>query len=250
MSNTLIFIPTYNERENAPRMAREISALQLDADILFVDDNSPDGTGKLLDQLTSELPRLIVHHRQSKLGIGSAHSQAIKWAYSKGYKTLVTLDCDYTHSPSDISAMLSIAENYDMVVGSRWVKAHSLPGWNIYRRAMTISGHLLTKYILGIKEDASGAFRVYRLTAIPPTVFDLVKSTSYAFFFESLFIINRNGFKIGEYAISLPARTYGNSKMTLSMALRSACYVFELAFSNIRHPKETVLVFKDRYKGK
>ena len=106
MADTLLFVPTYNECENAPRMARELAALPIDADILFVDDNSPDGTGKLLEELKSEISRLIVHHRSGKLGIGTAHAEAIAWAYSQGYKVLVTLDCDFTHSPTDIPAMI------------------------------------------------------------------------------------------------------------------------------------------------
>ncbi|MEI8312405.1 MAG: glycosyltransferase, partial [Verrucomicrobiota bacterium] len=213
MAKTLIFVPTYNERDNAPRMAREIAALGLGADILFVDDNSPDGTADLLEALKPEIPRLIIRCRAGKLGIGSAHAEAIAWAYEQGYTTLVSLDCDFTHSPTDIPAMIEMTRTCDVAVGSRWARKNSLPGWNIFRRSMTMLGHLLTKLVLGISQDASGAFRVYRLDRLPADVFDIVRSKGYSFFFESLFILNRNGYTIGEVPITLPARTYGHSKM-------------------------------------
>ena len=241
MDRTLIFVPTYNERDNAPLMVEEIHALGLDADLLFVDDSSPDGTGALLDEMKQRFPRLIVRHRKGKLGIGSAHAETIQWAYDQGYDRLVSLDCDFTHSPSDIPAMLAKAGECDVAIGSRWVKSNSLPGWNVFRRSMTCLGHLLTKYVLGISQDASGAFRVYRLDRLPRDAFRLVKSQGYAFFFESLYILNRNRIAIAEVPICLPARTYGSSKMSASAALRSARYVFELFFANVRRPEQFLI---------
>ena len=241
MAEILLFVPTYNECDNAPRMARELAALPLDADILFVDDNSPDGTGKLLEDIKKEIPRLIVHHRSGKLGIGTAHAEAIAWAYQQRYKILVTLDCDFTHSPADIPAMIGATEKADIAVGSRWVNRDSLPGWNIFRRAMTFLGHGLTKFVLGFPQDASGAFRAYRLDRVPHRIWDLIKSRGYSFFFESMFVFNRNRLLIQEIPITLPARTYGNSKMSTQAAFNSARYVFELALKNIRRPEQFLL---------
>ncbi len=238
---TLIFIPTYNEADNAPLMCRELDALGLDCDVLFVDDNSPDGTGRILEGLKSEYPRLIVQHRTGKLGIGSAHFEAIAWAYDQGYHLLVTMDGDFSHTPSDIPAMIRAAEHCDVSVGSRWVRPNSLPGWNLFRRCATVTGHFLTKVVLGIPQDASGAFRGYRLDRLPRDVFRPIKSRDYAFFFESLFIIHRNGFTIAEVPIALPARTYGHSKMSMLAALKSAGYVFELFFASLRRPKYFML---------
>ncbi|MBK8092720.1 MAG: glycosyltransferase [Verrucomicrobiaceae bacterium] len=241
MPKILIFVPTYNERENAPLMAQQLSELRLDADILFVDDSSPDGTGEMLESLKPEIPRLVVHHRSGKLGIGSAHAKAISWAFAQSYEILVTMDCDFTHSPSDIPAMLEKAQSCDLAVGSRWARKDSLPGWNFFRRIMTRLGHFLTKSVLGITQDASGAFRAYRLDRLPPEVIQLAKSRNYAFFFESLYIISRNGFEIGEVPITLPARTYGHSKMALGDAFRSACHIFSIALQNIRRPEQFLL---------
>jgi dolichol-phosphate mannosyltransferase len=238
---TLILVPTYNELHNASAMCEELFKLKLDADVLFIDDDSPDGTGVLLDTLKTRFSRLIVQHRYGRRGIGSAHLEAINWAYDHDYKTLVTLDCDFTHSPSDIPVLLKTTNETDVAIGSRWLQNGSLPGWNMFRRAMTNLGHILTRYVLGLPHDASGAFRAYRLDKIPREVFSLIKSQGYAFFFESLFILKKNGASIHEIPIVLPARTYGNSKMTAAAAARSARHVFELALSNLKRPEQFLL---------
>lgn len=237
MKKTLVFVPTYNERDNALRMARELSALGLDLDILFIDDNSPDGTGRLLEKLRTEIPQLYVQHRSCKQGVGSAHIEGISWAYEQGYTRIVTLDCDFTHSPSDVPRMLFASEDSDLAVGSRWIAPDSLPGWNIYRRFMTFAGHAMTKYVLGITQDATSAFRVYRLDRIPHELFELIHSKSYSFFFESMFVFKRNKLLINQVSIKLPARTYGSSKMSARTAWSSVLYIFKLAFDNIRRPE-------------
>jgi len=234
---TLLFIPTYNELQNAPAICSEIHRLGLDADILFIDDGSPDGTGEALERCKAEFPRLTVQHRAGKHGIGSAHRDAINWAYDQGYELLVSLDCDFTHSPADIPLIITLANHADVAVGSRWLTKNSLPGWNIFRRGMTLIGHLLTKYLLRLPYDATGAFRAYRLDHIPRDTFSLIKSQGYAFFFESLFILKTNGVSIAEISIALPARTYGSSKMTTQAAWCSLQAIFNLSLENLRHPE-------------
>ncbi|MCC6579729.1 MAG: glycosyltransferase [Phycisphaeraceae bacterium] len=235
---TLIFVPTYNERDNAPRMAHELLGLPVDADVLFVDDNSPDGTGELLDQIAATQPRLRVLHRTGKLGIGSAHIHGIAWAYDQGYQRLVTMDCDFTHMPSDIPRLLEHAGQYPVVVGSRYMQKDSLPGWNLLRRTLTNMGHIATRRLLGLTQDATGAFRVYDLTKVPRDLFAQVMSRSYAFFFESLFLLHRNGLAIHEVPIVLPARTYGNSKMAARDAIRSALRIVELYVQLRANPRQ------------
>ena len=155
---TLIFVPTYNERENAPELFKQILALGLDADVLFLDDNSPDGTGQILDELAASNPCLQVIHRPGKLGIGSAHVAGITWAYDHGYTRLVTMDCDFTHSPGDIPRLLEALAGCEIVVGSRWMQANSLEEWNAFRRFLTGVGHFLTRCLLRMPYDATGAF--------------------------------------------------------------------------------------------
>ena len=233
----LLFVPTYNERENAPEMVRQLAGLGLGADLLFMDDGSPDGTGEILDRLAERADlRLRVIHRSGKLGIGSAHQDGIAWAYDHGYDTLVTLDCDFTHSPADVSRLLDRLAMCDLAVGSRYLAAGSLPGWNLMRRTLTRVGHLLTRRVLGIRHDATGAFRAYRLGRVPRGAFALVRSRGYAFFFESMFVFDRNGLSIGEIPIVLPSRTYGHSKMSIGEVARSVRRVFDLFVAVRLHP--------------
>ena len=235
---TLIFVPTYNERENAPELFKQIVALGLDADVLFLDDNSPDGTGQIMDDLATKNPCLHVIHRPGKLGIGSAHVAGISWAYEHGYTRLVTMDCDFTHSPSDVPRLLEALAGCEVVVGSRWMKTDSLEGWNALRRFLTGMGHFLTRKLLKMPYDATGAFRVYDLSRIPQHVFMRVAAPGYAFFFESLFLLIRNGFSVHEVPISLPKRTYGHSKMRITDALSSAGRIVKLYYATILNPEQ------------
>lgn len=235
-ASTLIFVPTYNERDNAENMAEQLLALDLDADLLFMDDGSPDGTGEILDSLATRRPRLTVLHRAGKLGIGSAHLDGIRYAYDHGYGRLITLDCDFTHTPAEVLRLSEISAGYDLTVGSRYMEENSLPGWNLLRRSLTGFGHLLTKNLLGIPFDATGALRSYDLRRIPRELFDKVSALGYAFFFESMFIVVRNGFSVKEFPIALPARTYGSSKMTAREALRSGSHLLWLRSVSVLRP--------------
>lgn len=237
----LLFVPTYNEVENVERMCRELLSLGLAADLLFLDDNSPDGTGDLLDRLAREQPNVRVIHRSGKLGIGTAHLAGIVYAYENEYDQLLTLDCDFTHSPADLPRLLAAGDGCDIVVGSRYMAANSLPGWNLMRRSLTLLGHIATRWLLGLRCDASGALRLYNLRRIPPELFNLVTPSSYAFFFTSLFVLARNGFRIKEVPIVLPARTYGHSKMTFGEAFRSARFLVGLAFQGVSTPERFLL---------
>jgi dolichol-phosphate mannosyltransferase len=233
---TLIFIPTYDERDNVGPMCAEILALGLDADLLFMDDASPDGTGQLLDELAARHPRVQVVHRAGKEGIGSAHQAGIALAYDRGYERLVTLDCDFTHRPAMIPQFLERNETADAVVGSRYLEGDSLPGWSAVRKSLTTLGHVLTKNMLGISQDATGAFRAYNLTTIPRELFGLVQSRGYAFFFESMLVLQRNGLAIAEIPIKLPARTAGHSKMSVSEIRRSVSTLLTLFIQDQTNP--------------
>lgn len=235
-SESLIFVPTYNESENVENMVAQLLELPVDADLLFLDDNSPDGTGDILDKLAAIHPRLTVAHRNAKLGIGSAHLEGIRTAYERGYKQLITLDCDFTHSPTDVIRLKAQAGRAGVVVGSRYMSADSLPGWNLFRRLLTGFGHLLTRRLLRIPFDATGALRVYDLERIPKELFELVRARGYAFFFESMFVLVRNGIAVKEVPIVLPARTYGSSKMTTRETLRSGLRVLSVWRENAIAP--------------
>ncbi|TAF74885.1 MAG: glycosyltransferase [Bacteroidetes bacterium] len=227
-SDILIAIPTYNESENIRNLYNQINELSFSKDFLFVDDNSPDGTGKIIQEIQIENENVFAYFRPSKMGIGSAHQDIIKFAYEKEYKILITMDCDFTHSPKSIIDFIDASSNFDIVVGSRYLKKDSLKDWNLLRKFLTNLGHFLTKYILNLKEDATGAFRLYKLENIPSSLFSLVQSKGYSFFFESLFIISYNNFKINEIGIDLPTRTYGTSKMEINDVIKSLKYLYIL----------------------
>ena len=237
----LVFIPTYNEHENVKQIYQRIQKLGLDADVLFLDDNSPDGTGRLLDEIAASDASVQVIHRAGKEGIGSAHSTGIRWAYEKGYQTLVTMDCDFTHQPEAIPDFLRDSENHDVVVGSRFMKSDSLKDWNLLRKSMTFTGHFLTKHLLKMPQDASGAFRVYRLDRIPANLFAMVRAQGYGFFFESLHLLSINSFSICEIPIVLPARVSGHSKMTVAEAWKGLSFLAQTSFERITDRKKFIL---------
>ena len=229
-SKSIIFIPTYNEVENVERIFREIKSCNLDADILFLDDNSPDGTGRVIDGLVEKNPGTFVIHRSGKEGIGSAHKTGIAWAYEKKYEVLITMDCDFTHSPSYIINFIRHSDKAEIVIGSRYMKKHSLASWNIFRKFLTKLGHFLTVNLLNMPYDASGAFRLYSLNKIDKNIFSLIQSNGYSFFFESLFILHFNKTRVFEIPIELPSRTYGTSKMTAADVWKSFVFLSRLFY--------------------
>ncbi len=240
---TLIFIPTYNERENLEPIYNRIRKQDFRADLLVLDDHSPDGTGEIANRLASRDKGVYVIHRGGKNGIGSAHRDGLRWANGRGYTYLVTMDCDFTHQPEDIPAFLAAAEEADVVVGSRYMNPASLSEWSFFRRIVTVFAHFLTKHLLKLPQDTSGAFRLYRLDRIPYEVFEKAASNGYAFFFESLHVLALNGYSIREIPIILPARSCGRSKMTVADAVRGLWKLFETAF-RVRLNRKDYLVSK------
>ena len=242
-SPTLIMLATYNELENIRDIYLMLRKVVKNVDILFVDDNSPDGTGKIIDEIIETDPKVFVIHRPDKKGVGSAHRDGIEWAYNRNYNILVTMDCDLAHSPMRVPQLLEASPESDVVVGTRFHEAESLPGWSIYRRLMTHFGNFLTTLLLNTPQDATGAFRRYNLANIPREYLDVVESDGYSFFFESLHVLHFNGFKITEVPIVLPARTYGESKMRIVDVMCSVrdlfhqSYKFCFAKSKLRIPK-------------
>ena len=234
----LLFIPTYNEHENVERIYGMIKALNLDLDMLFLDDNSPDGTGQILDNIATRDGRVSVIHRSGKLGIGSAHLDAIQRAYAKGYTVFISMDCDLTHSPDHLPQFLKYGDDFDVVLGSRFMRGDSLTEWNILRKFLTYLGHFLTRRVLHVPYDATGAFRLYRLDRINPGVFKLVESPGYSFFFESLYVLCLSGVRVKEIPISLPIRTHGQSKMRLSDVFASMRRLIELYSRSFHYKNE------------
>lgn len=238
---SLILVPTYNERDNVIKLINQLDQLNLKFDFLFIDDNSPDKTGEVLDELAIKKPHLHIIHRPMKLGVGSAHVDGIEWAYKNGYDILITMDSDFSHSPLSLHKFMELKDTADVIVGSRYLRKNSLPNWNMARKFLTYFGHFMTKMFLGMPYDATGALRLYRLDKISQSCFSRERSQGYSFFFESLFILYKNGYKIKEIAINLPARTYGRSKMKFSDAFFSLTLLVKMTYLNIFKPKTFII---------
>jgi dolichol-phosphate mannosyltransferase len=229
----LVGIPTYNERDNIQVLLDLFREVGGNFHLLFVDDNSPDGTAALIESLQPQWPNLFLLKRPGKMGIGSAHRDALGYAYEHGYSLCATMDADLTHSPESLARMLEYAQYADIVVGSRYLLSRSLPGWNLFRKALTHTGHFVTSFFLKMPYDATGGLRIYNLKAIPQPLFGLVRSSGYSFLYESLFILWTNGCQVVEVPIELPARTYGSSKMSWEQMFISILRLV-LLYTNIR----------------
>ncbi len=214
MNEYLVVVPTYNEARNVESLLNALLKVECDADILFIDDNSPDGTGKIIDRLAEKYSNVYVQHRSNKMGIGSAHQAGINWAYNWGYPYLITMDCDFSHSPRSIGEFIAAKDLAAVVVGTRFVP-EGLKGWGLYRTLQSYAAHALTSLLLGIPYDASGGFRLYNLRKVPENLFSLVRYNNYSFFWESLHLIWINGYKVHQIPITLTGRSFGASKMQL-----------------------------------
>jgi dolichol-phosphate mannosyltransferase len=227
-NDLLIFIPTYKERENVRLIVEGLRYNLGKVPILFCDDSSPDGTYDVIMDLAREDGAIDAILRPGKQGIGSAHKDGIREAVRRGYRRLLTLDCDLTHQPSDCARFVA-CQTADVIVGSRFADRESLADWNWLRKALTLGGHLATTWLLRLPYDATGALRLYHLDRLGSEWLDQVQSDGYAFFFESLMVLQARSATIEELSIRLPKRTYGSSKMSLRELVKSVSMLLRLA---------------------
>jgi dolichol-phosphate mannosyltransferase len=214
MKNILVIIPTYNERKNIKKLADKIFAQKIDnLDVLFIDDNSTDGTIDTINNLIKKNSNIFLIVRKAKMGIGSAHIDGLYWAYKNGYKKVITMDADLTHDPKDIKSLINKSDSGDLIIASRYLSKNSMRGWNPLRVLMTKTSHLIVTLILKDEFDASNAYRLYNLDKIPIKILGKIKSKHYTFFFESLYIFLINGLKVVQVPIILHSRYSGSSKM-------------------------------------
>ena len=212
-NSALVIIPTYNEQKNINLIINKIKrSLTFNYNVLFIDDNSNDGTQEIIKNIKDK--KIFYIFRNKKLGIGSAHKFGIKRGYKNKYRYIITLDCDGTHDPKYISEMIKKIKKNDMVITNRFAKKNSLKEWSFYRKIITSIRHLFVCFIFGVDLDSSGAFRVYDTQKIKITDILKAKSDGYSFFTESTIILN-NIYKIGQIPILLPKRYSGYSKMKL-----------------------------------
>lgn len=218
MDKILIFLPTLNESRTASALISEIDKF-VNVDFLVIDDGSTDGTYEELIEL--ELRNLEVIQRGARLGIGSAHSEAIRYAKEKHYDFILTLDADGTHRVIDVIEILKIRTNADLVVGSRFVPGAGISDWSHLRLFLTHTAHLVTKVGLGIKHDCSSGLRCYKLSSFEASLIRKFDAIGYDFFFKTMHQIALEKKMILDFPVTLEARVLGSSKMTFFHAFRS-----------------------------
>lgn len=213
-NDILVFIPTYNERGNVEKLYKEIKKLPYPIDILFCDDNSPDGTGKTIDVLALTDQSVKVMHRPKKLGLGTAQKEAFIYAAQNNYRWLIIMDADFTHDPKYIPGLLAQKENADIVIGSRYASGGSMEGWSKFRLPFTYFWRGMIKLGLGMPYDCTGAFRLYNVAILKEPVFKQATSRGFSYGMEALYYFKLNGARITEIPITARSREYGESKLS------------------------------------
>lgn len=218
---TIVVIPTYDERDNVEPMAR--SVLESDVEVLFVDDNSPDGTGDVLDALAADMPRVHVLHREKKEGLGRAYVAGFSRAIELGAELIIQMDCDFSHDPKDISRLVAECEKgADLVIGSRYVRGGATPGWPLKRRLISRAGGIFIRTVTGMPyRDPTGGFKCWRKSTLEKIDFSSVASAGYSFQLEMNHRTWKAGLKTVEIPISFTDRVAGYSKITAGIAKES-----------------------------
>jgi dolichol-phosphate mannosyltransferase len=230
---TIVVVPTYNEADNLPTITGELLAQGVDGlEILIVDDASPDGTGQVADDLARRYPGIFhVMHREGKLGLGTAYVQGFKWALEHGADFVIQMDADFSHSPAYIPKFLELIEEYDVVVGSRYVEGGQLDErWGIGRWFLSWwANSIWTRLILGVHtKDATAGFKCWRRSALQRIGLDRIRSNGYVFQVEMAYVSEKIGLRIFEAPIYFEDRRIGQSKMTVPIKFEAAARVFEI----------------------
>ncbi len=214
LGKVLVIVPTYNERESLPVIVSGIRLTEPDVHILIADDNSPDGTGEVADDLSSSVNSVHVLHRSAKAGLGAAYLDAFNWAKSNGYDVVVEMDADGSHRPQDLTKILDALTNNDVVLGSRWIKDGRVVNWAKSREVLSRGGNLYTRMWLGIPiHDATGGFRAYRMNALAVMNLDQVESQGYCFQVDMAWRAVKANLRVAEVPITFVERELGESKM-------------------------------------
>lgn len=226
---TCVVIPTYDEKDNVRPMADAVLAQGEDFEILFVDDNSPDGTGAVIDEMCAANARIHVLHREKKEGLGRAYVAGFARALELGADKVVQMDCDFSHDPKDLSRL--VAEDADLVIGSRYVKGGATPGWPFKRRLISRAGGIFIRVVTGMPlRDPTGGFKCWNRRVLEALDLPTVQSAGYSFQLEMNHRTWKRGFAIREIPISFTDRVAGYSKITPGIAVESIKIALKLRF--------------------
>ncbi len=242
MVDTLIILPTYNERENIADLLSMLLDLSHDIGIIVVDDNSPDGTGNLADELAEAYPeRIFVIHRRGKLGLGTAYLAGFELALERGVSRIMTMDADFSHHPRYVPLIVEMCRStYDLAIGSRYVSGGGTPDFPLRRRFLSWGANALTRLLLGLKaHDTTAGFRCYRREVLEALPLASIFSSGYSFLIEMLFLVQQAGFSVGEVPIIFEDRKRGQSKISRQEIVRALYTVLRLTARRLFHRPES-----------
>jgi dolichol-phosphate mannosyltransferase len=230
MARTLIVVPTYNERDNVRGIAAAFLAALPGVELLFVDDNSPDGTGQLLDEIAAGEPRVHVMHRAGKLGLGTAYVQGFGWGLERGFDYLLEMDADGSHDPKYLPQMVALADDgADLVIGSRYVPGGGTQNWGVGRKIISRGGSLYARTILGVDvRDLTAGFMLWRRTALEAIDLSTITSNGYSFQIEMKYRALQRGLRVVETPIVFVDRAVGQSKMSRKIFAEALLKVWSL----------------------
>ncbi len=230
----LICMPTYNEKENLPKILPAIFEHVPDVHVLVIDDQSPDGTGELADKIASEDERVHVLHRTKKEGLGPAYIAGFRWAIEHGYETILEMDADFSHQPQYLPEMIEQTRTYDVVVGSRYIAGGGTSDWGLMRRVISRGGGMYARTILGVDvQDLTAGFIAWRKNVLEGIDFSDVEASGYVFQIEMKYRAFKRGYRILEVPIVFPDRQEGDSKMTPDIALEALWRVWKIRFKGV-----------------
>jgi dolichol-phosphate mannosyltransferase len=226
----VVIVPTYNERQNLPRLIEQVLAQDPRLDVLVVDDNSPDGTGELADEIAAQEPRVHALHRERKLGLGTAYLAGFRWALARDYAYVFEMDADFSHDPGHLPQFLAAIEDADLVLGSRYRHGKvTVVNWPIARLILSYFANIYARAVTGLQLfDATGGFKCFRREVLAAIDLDAVRSNGYAFQIEMSFRAWKKGFRIVEIPIVFVDRTEGESKMSKRIVREAVWMVWRL----------------------
>ena len=230
----LVVIPTYNEKQNIENLIKAILDIKETIQVLVVDDNSPDGTGEIVDRLASENERVHIIHRGRKMGLGSAYIAGFKWALANtDAQYIFEMDADFSHDPASIPDFLEAIKDNDLVIGSRYLNGITVVNWPLSRLILSYSANIYTRIITGLPlKDATGGFKCFRREVLQALPLDRIRSDGYSFQIEVNFLCWKKGFRIKEIPIIFIDRRVGESKMNRKIVWEAAFMVWRLRFMN------------------
>jgi dolichol-phosphate mannosyltransferase len=232
-AKALVIVPTYNERDNLPPLVAKLLSLPVQIDLLVVDDNSPDGTGQIADDLAAKHPQVHVLHRSEKNGLGRAYCAGFAWALERDYEFIMEMDGDFSHNPDDIAKFLEAAKDADLVIGSRYCNGIRVINWPLTRLVLSMSAGLYVRIITGMPfSDPTGGFKCFRRHALKSIDLDAVRSNGYSFQIELTHKLWRQGMRVVEVPIIFTDRFQGTSKISRKIVYEAVFMVWRLLLQN------------------